>query len=212
MPELAPDRIDSFFVLHSARADGWRRVATEAGQWAAGRSSRAKVKELMAELAIIEEFHASPGHAVMRLLQQRIEADDASAAAALARRISEAVVLNKDSATNLEVGGDKDEAWTDLLPDAFGRGDRKRPSFEALFVTNQPESRWPTLCDEVRRLRRPEDEFVYESVFVSSFEDAFCAAIVNPRIAAVVTIDDMPYRSRHDAPVLRSMIDPIAEL
>ena len=27
--------------------------------------------------------------------------------------------------------------------------------------------------------------------------------MVNPRIAAVVTADDMPYRSRHDAPVLR---------
>ncbi|MCX6412199.1 MAG: hypothetical protein NTZ81_07610, partial [Actinobacteria bacterium] len=73
----------------------------------------------------------------------------------------------------------------------------------------QPSGRWPALADEMRRLRRKEDQFVYEPVFVGSFEDAFCAVIVNPRIAAVVTADDVPYRSRHDAPVLRSIIDPV---
>ena len=36
-----------------------------------------------------------------------------------------------------------------------------------------------------------------------------CAAIVNPRIATVVTTDCMPYRSHHDAPVLRSVLDPL---
>ena len=80
-----------------------------------------------------------------------------------------------------------------------------------MYVTPQPPSRWPALTEEIRKLRRREDEFVYEPVFVGSFEDAFCAAIVNPRIAAVVTADDMPYRSRHDAPVLRSILDPILQ-
>ena len=38
----------------------------------------------------------------------------------------------------------------------------------------------------MRRLRRPEDAFVYEPVFVGSFEDAFCAAAVNPALISVV--------------------------
>ena len=54
------------------------------------------------------------------------------------------------------------------------------------FVSAQPAARWPALADEVRRLRRPEDEFVYEPVFVGSFEDAFCAAAVNPALTSVV--------------------------
>ena len=58
-------------------------------------------------------------------------------------------------------------------------------------------------------MRRPEDSFIYEPVIVGRFEDAFCAVIVNPQIAAVVVAEGVPYRSAHDAPVLRSVLDPI---
>ena len=47
--------------------------------------------------------------------------------------------------------------------------------------------------------------FVYEPVIVGSLEDAFCAAILNPNIAAVVINEGFALRSRHDAPVLRTL-------
>lgn len=204
------DRIDQFLVLSSARSDNWRKVTETASQWAAGSASRADVNAALADVSIIEEFHAVPGSRIMHALAQRIESDDAGGAASMARRISEAILLNNDKAGAVEGGGElADLDSIDLLPSILGRTDRGRPSFETLFVTAQPPSRWPALCDEARRLRRREDEFIYEPVFVGSFEDAFCAAIVNPRIAAVVTTDDMPFRSRHDAPVLRTIIDPL---
>lgn len=46
---------------------------------------------------------------------------------------------------------------------------------------------------------------------MGSFEDAFCAAALNPAIIAVVLAEGFPYRSRHDAPVLRSVLDPLGE-
>lgn len=148
----------------------------------------------------------------MRSLAQRTDADDANGVAALARRISEAILLHNDKADVLEGAADpSDSSSIELVPSILAPGEHRRPSFETLFVTAQPQSRWPALADEARRLRRREDEFVYEPVFVGSFEDAFCAAIVNPRIAAVVTADDMPYRSRHDAPVMRKIIDPLVK-
>ena len=61
------------------------------------------------------------------------------------------------------------------------------------------------LTAEWRRLRRPVDAFVYEPVIVGSLEDAFCAVMFNPNIAAVVINEGFALRSRHDAPVLRSM-------
>ena len=211
MSSSAGDRIDAFLILHSARADRWRVVETAASRWANGEGDRAELKAALADVAIIEEFHAVPGPAIMRTLAQRIDGDDARGTAALVRRISEAILVHRDTAGTLEAAqeGELDEA--DLLPQGFGRGERRRPSFETLFVTNLPPARWPSMTEEIRRLRRREDEFIYEPVFVGSFEDAFCAAIVNPRIAAVVTADDIPYRSRHDAPVLRSIIDPILQ-
>ena len=91
------------------------------------------------------------------------------------------------------------------------RAGGRRPYFEALFVNSQPAARWPALAAEIRRLRRPEDSFVYEPIFVGSFEDAVCAAAVNPDIISVVLAEGFPYRSRHDAPVLRSVLDPLGE-
>ena len=42
-------------------------------------------------------------------------------------------------------------------------------------------------------------------MIVGSLEDAFCAAMLNPNIAAVVINEGFVLRSRHDAPVLRTM-------
>src|SRR6185369_6595609 len=51
--------------------------------------------------------------------------------------------------------------------------------------------------------------FIYEPIFVGSFEDAVCAAALNPSIISVVLAEGFPYRSRHDAPVLRSVLNPL---
>ena len=210
MINAAGTRIDAFFLMHSARADSWRLVHAAAQGWHAGNASRADVKAALADVALLEEFHAFPGSRVMRMLDQRLDADDAAGTAAMVRQISDAILANRDNADTLAQGmaGAGDEL-PDILPSGMGQGDHRRPSFETLFVTLQPPSRWPAMSEEIRRLRRREDQFIYDTVFVASLEDAVCAALVNPRIAAVVTADDMPYRSRHDAPVLRSVLDPI---
>ena len=84
-----------------------------------------------------------------------------------------------------------------------------RPYFELLIVTGVPATNWPNLCAEWRRLRRPLDAFIYEPVFVGSFEDAFCAAMLNPDLAAVVINEGFAQQSRHDAPVLRTLTESI---
>ncbi|GGF66805.1 decarboxylase [Azorhizobium oxalatiphilum] len=209
MTETAPVQIDAFFILHSARADHWRGALNAAESWHRGESGAADVQASLAEVKIIEEFHAFPGTAVMARLDQTIASGDARATANLIRRISEAIVTRHEHADSMGTSGTDSEAFEDLLPVSLVGGARRRPSFETLFVTAQPPSRWGAMSEEIRQLRRREDLFEYDAVFVGSFEDAVCAAIVNPRIAAVVTTDDMAYRSRHDAPVLRSLLDPI---
>src|SRR5262249_40077685 len=93
----------------------------------------------------------------------------------------------------------------DVLPPAMGSADAHRPYFEVLIVTGAPAARWPALTAEWRRLRRPLDAFIYEPVFVGSLEDAFCATILNADLAAVVMNAGFVFRSRHDAPVLRTL-------
>ena len=103
--------------------------------------------------------------------------------------------------------GENGDILQDVLPSVITGRETRRPYFEVLFVSPQPASRWPAICAEIRRLRRPEDSFIYEPVIVGSFEDAICAAIVNARILAVIVADGVPFRSMHDAPVLRRVIE-----
>ena len=52
----------------------------------------------------------------------------------------------------------------------------------------------------------PTDPFVYEPVFVGSFEDAALAVILNTNLEAVVIYDGFPYASSRDVPLLKSLL------
>ena len=203
-------RIDQFFVMHSARADRWREVLSAAERWEQGQGTAKDVEKALADLEVLEEFHAYPGLHTMRTLRDRIAGDDARAVSSLVRRISDAILTNSfGREAEADDQGKDDEGLPDLLPAGLSTRAVHRPYFEVLFVSNQPVARWPAIAAEIKRLRRPEDEFVYEPVLVRSAEDAICAAIVNPRIAACVINDGAALRSLHHAPVLRSILDPL---
>src|SRR5207247_1973378 len=65
---------------------------------------------------------------------------------------------------------------------------------------------WPATTQELRRLRRPEDQFIYEGVVVGSFEDAILAVLFNGGIQAVVINDGFRFTSYHDAPILHQVL------
>ena len=65
---------------------------------------------------------------------------------------------------------------------------------------------WPEIRETFRRLRRVEDEFVYEPVVVGSFEDAVLAVVFNHNLQAVVISDGFGYPSQYTVPVLREIL------
>ncbi len=73
-------------------------------------------------------------------------------------------------------------------------------------MTPTPPSRWPAHAQQIRKLRRSQDEFVYEPVFVGSFEDAALAVILNTNLESVVIYDGFPYESSRDVPLLKSVL------
>jgi arginine decarboxylase len=201
-------RIDRFFSGPGARADEWRAVVEAAKAWSTGAADRASFEQQLSELAISEEYHAYPGPRLMAALKERSAAGDAAGALALAMRFTHALQTRsfRQHAGDWDVHADTDTETPDLLPPGFGDTVTRRPYFETLVVTGVPSTNWPSLGAEWRKLRRPLDTFVYETVFTGSFEDAFCAAMLNPDIAAVVVNEGFAQRSRHDAPVLRSLM------
>ncbi len=212
--QVQEQRIDQFYSGPGARADHWRFLVDAAKAWSDGSGKRSQLDALLAEIDVTEEFHGYPGPRLMAALKEAAASGDASATAALATRIMQSLQTKsfRQHANDWDIHDDGERALTDLLPPSLGRSESHRPYFEVLIVTGVAATNWPNLCAEWRRLRRPLDSFVYEPVFVGSFEDAFCAAMVNPDIAAVIINEGFAQKSRHDAPVLRTLTASIEPL
>jgi len=212
--QVQEHRIDQFSVGPGARADNWRFLVDAAKAWSEGSGSRNRFDALFAQLEVTEEYHGYPGLRLMAALKEAAASGDASATAALATRILQSLQTRsfRQHANDWDIHDDGERALTDLLPPSLGRTESHRPYFEVLIVTGVAATNWPNLCAEWRRLRRPLDTFVYEPVFVGSFEDAFCATMINPDIAAVIINEGFAQKSRHDAPVLRTLTASIEPL
>jgi arginine decarboxylase len=149
----------------------------------------------------------------MSRLREHAAANEARATASLVRRITRALLTRsfRQHASDWDAHEDGEATAAEVLPPSLARSDGHRPYFEVLIVTGAPAARWPVLAAEWRRLRRPQDAFIYEPVVVGSFEDAFCAAILNPELAAVIIHEGFPCRSRRDAPILRPLAETAAK-
>lgn len=214
---MGDDRLAAFregFSIPDTRHDRWAQLAIVARAWAAAGARReaagplaADAAAALADLAPLEEFSAFPGLRLLRELRQALAAGDASAFAHHAQRINAAL---SSGAFRHEMGfwepGEEGEVQVaDYLPPAAD--DEPRPYFEVLSVTAADPSRYEQLRHDIRRLRRIEDPFAYELVQVGSFEDAVVAVLANPELQAVVIGDGFGFRSQHQWPELRDLLD-----
>jgi len=210
-----PTRIDQFFPGLGARADRWRDLVQLAETWASDprEGAEVKVKSALTEMIPTEEFHAYPGSQLLSALWEHAENNEAREIANICRRVTRALLTRsyRQNDRNEDEADPSDEIAAEVMPPGLGSANAHRPYFEVLIVTGAPPARWPALGAEWRRLRRPQDPFIYEPVFVGSLEDAFCAAILNQDLAAVVIQEGFSVRSRNDAPILRSLAEAAIE-
>lgn len=203
----AQKRIDQFLNGPGGRADDWRDLVEAAKAWARG-GDRANYDAALADLSVTEEFHGYPGLQLMAALREAASAGDAAASLGLATRITQALTTRsfRQHAGDWSQKDDGNGEAPELVTQTFGQHAARRPYFETLIVTGLSSSDWPALAAEWRKLRRPVDAFIYEPVIVGSLEDAFCAVMLNPNIAAVIINEGFALRSRHNAAVLRPMM------
>ncbi len=209
--QAATPHVDAMFSAVLARFDRWRELVSAAQRWAASRSDGAERNEaatLLAQSLPFEAFYAYPGPRLLAILRDRLDTNDAVGFARLARRISSALMSRSyhHEATDWDVQAESPTAAPDLIPGAIDGPDGRRPYFEALFVSALPAQQWAAMTSEYRKLRRAQDRFQYEPVFVGSFEDAVLAVLLNAALQSVVIHDHLEFHSRQDAPVLRAAL------
>jgi arginine decarboxylase len=205
-------RIDHFFSAVAARLDLWRDLNRAALAWAASATTRNDAKlqsacgHALAAVLPMEDFQAYPGPRLMSALTERQAGGDAFGVSRLVQRVSRALMTRsyRSDPAEWEPHDEPGEAER-AMPTALGDS-AARPYFEVLFVTPTPASRWPAHVEQIRKLRRPSDEFVYEPVMTGSFEDAVLAVILNTNLESVVIYDGFPYASSRDVPLLKQVL------
>ena len=212
MAKTQAPKIDHFFSAVAARLDLWRDLSRAAQAWAANPASRgdaglqAACNEALTALLPMEAFQAYPGARLLNAIKERLAGGDALGTARLVQRVSSALMSRSYRSDAGEWESEDDAPATErAMPTAQGET-RGRPYFEVLFVTPTPPSRWPAHAQQIRKLRRPQDAFVYEPVFVGSFEDAVLAVILNTNLESVVIYDGFPYESSRDVPLLKNVL------
>ena len=182
--------LSNFFSAAEARMDRWSQLNTTARSWESaakgGRSTekfKSEAASICDELAPLEAFWAYPGPKLMGTLKERLASGDAVGFARLAQKITSALLSESyrrdQGAWEPEEEGELPVA--ERMEAYGGTQETYRPYFEVLLVTPAPAANWERARQEVRRIRRPGDQFVYEMVPVGSFEDAVLAVIFNCR-------------------------------
>ena len=208
-------RVDQFFTGAEARFDRWRSLLQAARAWEGTARQRpedekyqAAITVSFAELRQWEDFFAYPGQALLRSLSERIASGDAGGTARLVQSLSTALLTHsyRSNLTDWEGEEQSSIGLSDRVPGAGEETAPHRPYFEVLVVSPARPAAWSELAQELRKLRRPQDKFIYEPVFVGSFEDGVLATILNGGLEAVMIYEGIPFASSHHNPVLREVL------
>ncbi len=201
--------LDHFFSAVSARQDRWRDLGQAAQAWAtkSGQAAlRSECSRQLEQLKPFESLQAFPGVRLVRALEERIGSGDAQGTLRLVQRVASALMSRAYRSEVGDVEADEEGTVGERVMPTAQRDTTGRPYFEALFVTPSPQSRWPAQVQQIRKLRRAQDEFIYEPVLVGTFEDAILAVILNANLESVVIYDGFPYSSAHDVPLFKSWL------
>ncbi len=211
------EHLRAYNSLWQIRSDSWCRL-----EEAADRLSRptttgalkdkfaATCRELVDTLSALEPYWAYPGSPQFARLQRLFAAGSHDKFSQTVARINRALT------TESYRSGDVDNAGADEL-DVFPADPRElehqpatqrdRPYFEVLVVEKMTEAQERALRNEVRKWRRPDDEFVYELVVVSSGDEALIAARLNVNLQAVIIRRRFSHQSTRDLSTLSEFVD-----
>jgi arginine decarboxylase len=211
------EHLRAYNSLWQVRSDSWCRLEEAADRLARPTTTGAlkekyvsSCQELLARLSTLEPYWAYPGSPQFALVQRLFAAGSYDKFAQAVMRINRALT------TESYRSGDVDNAGADDL-DMFPSDPRQlehqpaaqgeRPYFEVLVVEKMTEAQEAALRNEVRKWRRPDDEFVYELVVVASGDEALIAARLNVNLQAVVIRRRFSHQSTRDLSSLAEFVD-----
>ena len=219
LAKKARTNLDFYHSPTQLRFDTWNRLEEFSSRLKSKQMRQKDVAELHEKTRVaitlvqtIENYSAFPSQEDFKLLWQLFEQQDYAMLARIVARIVRALTggtyrsrhINLRIPTELE---DKDEVSQYYDDEQH----RKRPYFEVLIVDENTQEDVKFIRDGLRKIRRPEDHFVYDIVVVPSFEDALIAVLFNYNIQAAVIRYGFPLRSVNHLEILQRYLAKIDE-
>ena len=211
------EHLRAYNSLWQVRSDFWCRLEEAADRLTrpdtAGELKEkciASCQELLNQLSSLEPYWAYPGTPQFARVQRLFAAGSYDKFCQLVARINRALTQESYRTGDVENAG-ADEL--DMFPsdprqlEGQTEAERERPYFEVLVVEKMTEAQERALRNEVRKWRRPDDEFVYELVVVASGDEALIAARFNVNLQAVVIRRRFSHQSTRDLSSLSEFVD-----
>ncbi|KIC30524.1 aminotransferase class I/II-fold pyridoxal phosphate-dependent enzyme [Leisingera sp. ANG-S5] len=212
--------IRDYYSATQLRADRWSSLRESAEGLARQRQEGRQSEKLMAAaehlfdvLAPIERYWAFPGIHAFEHLRKLLQHGNVEDLAVSVRRIARALTSGAYRRRSIPLSSDEidNEDYEDeasLAPEARALG---RPYFEVMIVDDVSESQERFLRQNLLRMRRIEDPFIYEPVIVPSLEDALIGILFNHNVQAVVVRPGLSLKSKIELPILNQYLTRVSE-
>ncbi|QIE44784.1 ornithine decarboxylase [Pseudohalocynthiibacter aestuariivivens] len=199
-----------YYSAVQLRSDRWsqlREAADALSRAPEGRNAKAnleKITELFDSLSLIEAYWAFPGVQAFDTLRRHFDHRNFADLAFSVQRITRALTtgayrrrhipLDRDSS---DLDEHEDEAIQSLEARALSK-----PYFEVMIVDNLNEHQERWMKSNFAQMRRPEDQFHYETVVVPSLQDALIGILFNHNIQAIVVRPGLILESKVELAIL----------
>ncbi|MEX0316730.1 MAG: aminotransferase class I/II-fold pyridoxal phosphate-dependent enzyme [Ruegeria sp.] len=212
--------VSDYYSATQLRADRWSALRETAESMlvhdVAGRQGAKLLQTaeaLLDALAPIEVYWAFPGAHVFEHLRKLLEQRNIEDLSISVRRVARALTSGAYRRRTIPIGSDEidNEDYEDestLPPEDRALG---RPYFEVLIVDNVNEHQERFLRNNLYRVRRAEDPFIYEPVIVPSLEDALMGILFNHNVQAVIVRPGLVLKSKNVLPIIQQYLDRLKE-
>jgi len=209
------DSVSDYYSATQLRTDRWSALREVTGSLARNAptkisaTDRATAHDLFSSLALIEPYWAFPGMQVFDHLRRQLDHNSYEDLAFSVHRITRALTTGAYRRRSIPLerdSVDKEEHNDEALLSPEARAMTK-PYFEVLIVDSVSEQQERWLKNNVLRMRRPEDPFIYEALVVPSLEDALIAVLFNHNIQAIVVRPGLVLKSELDNEILQKYLN-----
>ncbi|MEP2671349.1 MAG: ornithine decarboxylase [Cyclobacteriaceae bacterium] len=204
-----------FYNIGQLRTELWTELKLKAYELARKQNKegleegKAQMIKLLKTLLEVEQYFAFPGIATLNVINDFLKHDEFQI---LKNSIKEILrlLVSEDYRHDAELF-----SFATLLK---GKGNKqlqapkiKRRYFEVLFVDNLSTREEQVITKKLTDVRDPKDTFVYQLVYVKSFQDTLIALMANPNIQACVIRYEIPFKSKNAKGILKPFVNHLLQ-